>query len=87
MPYFSSAQFQQGFEIGDIFSSLGLSVLMLVKKETKSIGREILKSGTNFVSDVLESKNLKQATLNRAKETGSNLLQKMATVPRKKKTC
>ena len=51
----------------------------LVKRGAKSIGKEFLKSETNFVSDILEGKNLKQAALNRTKETGSNVLRKVAT--------
>ena len=57
----------------------------LVKRGAKSIGKEVLKSGTNFVSDILEGKNLKQAALNRTKETGSNLLRKVTTFPGERK--
>ena len=49
-------------------------MLPLVEKGAKAIGREVLKSGTNFASDVLEDRNLKQAAVNRAKETVSNFL-------------
>ena len=76
MPYFSGTQ-----SVDNIFASLGRSVLPLVKEGAKSIGREVLKSGTNFVSDVLEGENLKQATGNRAKKTDFNLLGKLATFP------
>ena len=72
--YFSSSQRQLGYGLGNIFASLGRSVLPLVKRGAKSVGKEVLKSGTNFVADILESKNLKQAALNRTKETGFNLL-------------
>ena len=79
--FFSGLQRQLGYGLGNIFASLGQSVLPLVKRGAKSIGKEVLKSGTNFVSDILEGKNLKQAALNRTKETGSNLLRKVATFP------
>ena len=61
MSYFSSAQYQRGYGIGNIFASLERFVLPLVKKGAKAVRREVLKSGTNFVSDVLERRNLKQA--------------------------
>ena len=79
--YFSDSQRQLGYGLRNIFASLGRSVLPLVKRGAKSIGKEVLKSGTNFVSDILEGKNLKQAALNRTKETGSNLLRKVTTFP------
>ena len=56
-----------------------------MKRGAKSIGKEVLKSRTNFVSDILEGKNLKQAALNRTKETGSNLLRKVTTFPGERK--
>ena len=62
-----------------------ISVLLPIKRVAKSIGKEVLKSRTNFVSDILEGKNLKQAALNRTKETGSNLWQKVTTFPRERK--
>ena len=83
--YFSGSQRQLGYGLGNIFASLGRSVLPLVKRGAKSIGKEVLKSGTNFVSDILEGKNLKQAALNRTKETGSNLLRKVTTFPGERK--
>ena len=78
MSFFSGTPSQRGYGIGNIFASLGRLVLPLVKRGAKSIGKEVLKSGTNFVSDILEGKNLKQATLN-IKETVSNLLRKVTT--------
>ena len=83
--YFSGSQRQLGYGLGNIFASLGRSVLPLVKRGAKSIGKEVLKSGTNFVSDILEGKNLKQAALNKTKETGSNLRRKVATFPGERK--
>ena len=60
-------------------------MLSLVKKRDKAVCRKILKIESNFVSDILQVRNLKQAAVNRAYETGSNLLRKMATSPGKRK--
>ena len=70
MPYFSGARIQQGYGLGNLFSSIAKSVLPLVKSGAKAV----LQSGVDFASDVLNGKNAKQAAIDRAKSAGSNLL-------------
>ena len=74
MPYFSSARIQQGYGLGNLFSSIAKSVLPLVKSGAKAVGKQVLQSGVDFASDVLNGKNAKQAAIDRAKSAGSNLL-------------
>ena len=74
MPYFSGARTQQGYGLGNLFSSIAESVLPLVKSGAKAVGKKILQ-GVDFASDVLNGKNAKQAAIDRAKSAGSNLLQ------------
>ena len=81
--YFSVARYQQEYGLGNIFSSIAKTVLPLVKSGSKTIGKQVLRSGVGFASDVLSGKNGKQAAIDRAKAVGSNLL-KAAT--RKRKT-
>ena len=75
MPYFSGARTQQGYGLGNLFSSIAKSVLPLVKSGAKAVGKQVLQSGVDFASDVLNGKNAKQAAIDRAKSAGSNLLQ------------
>ena len=73
MPYFAGARVQQGYGLGNLFSSIAKSVLPLVKKGAKTLGKQVLQSGVEFASDVLQGKNAKQAAIDQA--AGSNLLQ------------
>ena len=93
MPYFAGAQVQQGYGLGNLFSSIAKSVLPLVKKGAKTLGKQVLQSGVNFASDVRQGKNVKQAAIDQAKVAGTNLFQaaqrKQKAAPRKvqKKKC
>ena len=82
--YFSGAAFQRGYGLGNIFASLGKAILPLVKSGAKAIGKQALKSGVAFASDVLAGKNVKQAALERTKQAGSTFL-RQATAPKKLK--
>ena len=81
---FSGAAFQRGYGLGNIFASLGKAILSLVKSGAKAIGKQALKSGVAFASDVLAGKNVKQAALERTKQAGPTLL-RQATAPKKQK--
>jgi hypothetical protein len=65
----------------------------LLKKGTKTLEREALKTGLHIAGDVVQGRNIKQAAKSRLKSTGENLFQKaMDTVgpPRttsSKRTC
>ena len=82
--YFSGVAFQRGYGLGNIFASLGKAILPLVKSGAKAIGKQALKSGVAFASDVLAGKNVKQAALERTKQAGSTLW-RQATAPKKRK--
>ena len=73
LPYFSGARYQQGYGLGYIFSSIVKTVLPLVKSESKVIGKQVLCSKVGFALDVLSEKNAKQAAIDHAKASGSNL--------------
>ena len=81
------ARVQQGYGLGNLFSSIAKSVLPLVKKGAKTLGKQVLQSNVDFASDVLQGKNVKQAAIDQAKAAGTNLLQaaqrKQKAAPRK----
>ena len=76
--YFNGARYQQGYGLGNIFSSIAKTDLPLVKSGSKAIGKQVLRSGVGFASDVLSGKNAKQAAIDCAKAAGSNLLKAAA---------
>ena len=56
MPYFAEARVQQGYGLGNLFSSIAKSVLPLVKKGVETLGKQVLQSDVEFASDVLRVK-------------------------------
>ena len=82
LPYFSGASYQQGYDLGNIISSIAKTVLPLVKSGSKAIEKQVLHGGVGFALNVLSGKNAKQAAIDRAKAAGTNLL-KAATRKRK----
>ena len=81
--YFSGAPFQRGYGLGSIFTSLAKSIMPLVKSGAKAIGKQALKGGLGFASDVLAGKNAKQAAVDRARAASSTLLRQAANRKRK----
>ena len=49
MPYFVGARVQQGYGLGNLFSSIAKSVLPLVKKGAKTLGKQVLQSGVDLL--------------------------------------
>jgi len=81
MPFFSGAQQLKGYHLGGVLASLGRAVMPLFKSVARAIGREALRSGMQFASDVLDVQNVKQAAVRRAKQVGSNLLKRAIAPP------
>ena len=73
-PYLSGAAYQKGYGLGGIFSSIAKTIMPLIKSSAKTVGKQVLRSGVGFASDVLKGKNAKQAAIDRAKSGGSHLL-------------
>ena len=82
-PYFSGAPFQRGYGLGSIFGSIAKSIMPLIKSGAKAIGKQALKGGLGFASDVLAGKDAKQAAVDRARSAGSTLLRQAAKRKRK----
>ncbi|GFW35148.1 uncharacterized protein F54H12.2 [Trichonephila clavipes] len=65
--------FQKGYGIGGWFKRLFRTALPFLTRGAKSVGKEVLKTGTQIVNDLLEGQNLEDAAKHRAKETGRKL--------------
>jgi len=59
MPFFAGAQQQKGYRLGSVLARLSRVVMPLVKSGARAVGREALRSGMQFTSDVLEGKYVK----------------------------
>ena len=53
IPYFAGARVQQGYGLGNLFSSIAKSVLPSVKNGAKTLEKQVLQSGVEFAFDVL----------------------------------
>lgn len=67
---------QRGHGIGSFLGGLFRSVLPLLSSGTKAIGKEALNAGVGLLSDMVNSKPLKDSIPNRFKEATSNLKRK-----------
>ena len=81
--YFIEAPFQRGYGLGSIFGSIAKLIMPLMKSGVKAIGKQALKGGLGFASDVLAGKDAKQAAVDRAQAAGSILLRQAAKRKRK----
>ena len=62
---------QMGYGLGGLFHSVARAVMPMVKSEAKALGNIALKSGANFVGDVLAGKNVKEAAKARTLEAAN----------------
>ena len=59
--FYSGVKYQQGYGLGGLFSKLGRFVIPLLKPVAKSIGKQVVRSGTQLADDILNGQNPKQA--------------------------
>ena len=62
---------QMGYGIGGLFRSVARAVMPMVKSGAKALGNIALKSGADFVGDVLAGKNVKEAAKARTVEAAN----------------
>ena len=75
-PVFAGRRYQRGYGFGNVFGGLFKAVTPLLKKGSKTLEREVLKTGLNIAGDVVQGRNIKQTAKSRLKSTGERLLQK-----------
>ncbi|GFY77595.1 uncharacterized protein F54H12.2 [Trichonephila inaurata madagascariensis] len=73
LSYYQGQSFQKGYGIGGWFKRLFRTALPFLTRGAKSVGKEVLKTGTQIANDLLEGQNLEDAAKHRVKETGRKL--------------
>ncbi|GFX89721.1 uncharacterized protein TNCV_3711531 [Trichonephila clavipes] len=73
---YKGINFQKGYGIGGIFRRLFRAALPFLVKGSKTIGKEVLMTGSRVASDVLSGENFKEAVKTRSRESGKKLAQK-----------
>ncbi|GFV85386.1 uncharacterized protein TNCV_3772111 [Trichonephila clavipes] len=76
LTHYKGINFQKGYGIGGIFRRLFRAALPFLVKGGKTIGKEVLMTGSRGASDVLSGENFKEAVKTRSKESGKKLAQK-----------
>lgn len=73
---YSGPIYQKGYGIGSFLGGLFRGVLPLLKRGGVAVGKEILNAGTNFITDLQNNMNPRDALNMRARETIENLKRK-----------
>ncbi|GFT21724.1 uncharacterized protein TNCV_2969771 [Trichonephila clavipes] len=76
LTHYKGINFQKGYGIGGIFRRLFRTALPFLVKGGKTIGKEVLMTGSRVASDVLSGENFKEAVKTRSRESGKKLAQK-----------
>lgn len=71
---FKGSTIHKGHGIGSFVGSLFRSTLPLLKSAGKTLGRELLRTGTSVATDALSGVDIGQSLAERSKESGVNLL-------------
>ena len=71
MPVFRGSPWQVGYGLGGLFRTLARKAMPLIKSGAKALGNIALKSGTDFVGDVLAGRNVKEAAKARTVEAAN----------------
>lgn len=76
IPFYQGVSLQKGYGIGGFFAKLFRSALPFLKSGAKTVGKEVLRTGSLIASDVLSGEKLSSSTKARAKEAGKTLARK-----------
>ncbi|GFW77856.1 uncharacterized protein F54H12.2 [Trichonephila clavipes] len=75
LTHYKGINFQKGYGIGGIFRRLFRAALPFLVKGGKTIGKEVLMTGSRVAFDVLSGENFKEAVKTRSRESGKKLAQ------------
>ena len=74
--YTGSINYQRGYGIGAILSRIGRYVVPIAKKAMKIVGKQALRSGKDFIADVISGDDPKVAAKRNLKRGAKTLLRR-----------
>ena len=80
--FYTGVKRQYGYGLGGLFSKLGRYVIPLLKPVAKTIGKQVVRSGTLLADDILNGQSPKLAFKKNLKQGAKELFEK-ATKPKK----
>lgn len=79
LPVFRGATRQRGYGLGGIFTKLFQGIAPVLKNVAKSAGKQIIKTGANIVTDVIDGRNIKDAAVSNLSNGGQQLLSSLTS--------
>lgn len=80
LPYFSGSTIQTGHGIGSMLAKVFKgTVLPIMKRGAKVVGKELLNTGLTVASDVMNGENFKSSAKKNLMNSGKNLLSNLTT--------
>ena len=76
LPFYQGISLQKGYGIGGFFAKLFRSALPFLKSGAKTVGKEVLRTGSLIANDVLSGETLSSSAKSRSKEAGKTLARK-----------
>lgn len=73
---YRGAPYQRGHGIGSFLGGIFRSILPLFKTGARAVGKEALRTGSNFLGDLVENRSAKEAFRDRLQQAGVNLKRK-----------
>lgn len=80
LPYFAGSTIQTGHGIGSMLANVFKgTVLPIIKRGAKVVGKELLNTGLTVASDVMNGENFKSSAKKNLVNSGKNLLNNLTT--------
>ncbi len=76
LPAFAGARYQRGHGIGNTLRRLTKMALPEIKKNAKKVGKKVLATGINVMSDVMQGKSVRNSVKKRTAESVQEMLPK-----------
>ena len=85
IPVFRGSTRQRGYGIGGIFSKVFQRLAPVLKNVAKSAGRQLVKSGANIITDVIDGRSLRNAAMSNLSSGGQQLVSSLTSKLTKKR--
>lgn len=79
IPVFRGATRQRGYGLGGVFTRIFRSFAPTLKTVAKSAGKQLLKTGANFASDLIDGQKLSTAAVKNLTLGGKNLIKTLTS--------
>ena len=79
IPVFRGLTRQRGYGIGGIFSKMFQRIAPVLKNVARSAGKQLVKTGANIITDVIDGNNLKKSAISNLSHGGQQLISSLTS--------